>query len=81
MVCQSLTEVARSLKFDWNQEQPDLTLIFQEKVFDSRGKLGEDEQAGAEREGLEPWFIRRARFGSEIPLEYAYPAWGEPVNG
>ncbi|NTU80126.1 MAG: AAA family ATPase [Chloroflexales bacterium] len=70
MVCQSLQAVARQLRFDWNSPEPYRT-IFRARMFDDQGRLDED----AEGEGA--WYTRRARFNSQIPLEYAYAAWGE----
>jgi hypothetical protein len=72
MVCQSLQSVAAYLKFDWNRPQP-YRQLFRERMFDFWGKL--DEQAVPE--GQSRWYTSRARFGSQIPLEYAYAAWGQ----
>jgi hypothetical protein len=68
MVCQSLQAVARSRRFDWNQPEP-YAEIFRTRMFDDRGRLVED------AEGPEAWYTSRARFNSQIPLEYAYAAW------
>jgi hypothetical protein len=70
MVCQSLQAVARHLRFDWNRPQP-FRDLFRSRMFDDQGRLDED----AEGEGA--WYTRRARFNSQIPLEYAYAAWGD----
>jgi hypothetical protein len=67
MVCQSLQSVAAYLRFDWNSPAP-YREIFRERVFDYLGKLVAD---GAQEPA---WYTRRARFGSQIPLEYAYVA-------
>jgi hypothetical protein len=66
MVCQSLQSVATFLKFDWNSGER-YREIFKERVFDYLGKLSQD--------GANDWYTNRARFNSQIPLEYAYAAW------
>lgn len=71
MLCQSLQAVAAFLGFDWGEYRT----VFKERLFDFWGKLEPSDQAGREAES--PWFMRRARFGSAIPLEYAYGVWGE----
>lgn len=76
MVCQSLQSVARYLRFDWNLGASYVE-IFRERLFDYLGKL-------VHADGAEEWFTRRARFNSQIPLEYAYAAWGDldsPATG
>ncbi len=68
MLCQSLQEVARYLGFDWNTPRR-FAELFRARLFDSSSRL--DTPAG------ERWYTSRARFGSRIPLEYAYGAWDE----
>jgi len=69
MVCQSLQAVAAFLKFKWDEPEP-FTKLFRARMFDVWRK--------AESDGTEPdWYTGRARFNSQIPLEYAYAAWGE----
>ncbi len=70
MVCQSLQAVASFLKFDWNTPEP-YRDIFRVRLFDYWGKF--DEAPGGREETR--WFTSRARFNSQIPLEYAYAAW------
>jgi hypothetical protein len=70
MVCQSLQAVAAFLGFDWNEGQP-YRENFRTRMFDFWGKFDEPP-----REGEVPWYTSRARFNSQIPLEYAYAAWG-----
>lgn len=72
MVCQSLQAVAAFLKFDWRRKR-NYREIFKERMFDFWNKL-EDERVA---DGESPWYTNRARFTSQIPLEYAYAAWGE----
>ena len=73
MVCQSLQAVAAFLGFDWNEGTP-YRQIFTAHLFDFWGKL--DRPDGAPL-GESPWYTRRARFSSQLPLEYAYAAWGD----
>lgn len=72
MVCQSLQAVAAYLKFDWNAPEP-YREIFRTRLFDFWSKLEPDAVASGES----PWYTSRSRFNSQIPLEYAYAAWGE----
>ncbi len=77
MLCQSLQAVAAYLKFDWNSPAP-YREIFRARLFDWWGKLEQNDgatAAGTTRES--PWYTARARFSSQIPLEYAYAAWGD----
>jgi len=69
MVCQSLQAVAASLRFDWNQPEP-YRQIFRARLFDFWGKLDRADDDSA-------WYTNRSRFNSQIPLEYAYAAWGD----
>ncbi len=76
MLCQSLQAVAAFLKFDWRSPQ-NYRAIFRERMFDFWGKL-------EDREDQQAWYTNRSRFKSEIPLEFAYHAWGElpyPAEG
>jgi hypothetical protein len=72
MVCQSLQAVAAYLRFDWNTPEP-YRDIFRERLFDFWGKLDQPQDAPE----LSPWYTNRARFGSQLPLEYAYAAWND----
>jgi hypothetical protein len=71
MVCQSLQSVAQFLKFDWRPYRQ----LFYTQMFDHIGVLKPEE--GAVVPGEENWITSRARFNSQIPLEYAYAAWEE----
>jgi len=76
-LCQTLQSLARYLGFPWNAERP-LTTIFRERYFDAAGKFEDEEIPDGDSS---PWFTKRARFSSQLPLEYAYAAWeqlGEP---
>ncbi|NTU84954.1 MAG: AAA family ATPase, partial [Chloroflexales bacterium] len=65
LVCPSLQALARYHRFDWGEYRE----IFRVRMFDDVGKLDED------AEGTGAWYTSRARFNSQIPLEYAYAAW------
>ncbi len=67
MTCQSLQSVATYLKFDWNAPHK-FRELFRARLFDNIGKLDID--------GHSEWYTKRARFGSSVPLEYAYAGWG-----
>ena len=68
MTCQNLQSLATFLKFDWNTPHP-FREIFKSRLFDYLGKL--------DLGGATEWFTKRARFGSSLPLENAYAAWGQ----
>lgn len=73
MTCQSLQSVAQYLKFDWTAPHP-FRELFKARLFDNVGKMDLD--------GTSEWYTRRSRFGSSLPLEYAYAAWGQlPTPG
>ncbi|HXF97938.1 MAG TPA: AAA domain-containing protein [Gaiellaceae bacterium] len=65
LLCHSLPLVARRLGFDWSFEGVELHRVFQARVFDNRRTLPDGR-----------WYESAARFNSQIPLEYAYGAWG-----
>jgi hypothetical protein len=72
MVCQSLQSVAAYLGFDWNSPRP-FRHLFRERMFDFWGKLDPSIRPDEET----PWYTNRARFNSQIPLEYAHAAWDD----
>ncbi len=72
LLCQPLQSLARFLKFRWDDERP-LTQLFRERYFDAAGRFADDEIPPGD---TEPWFTRRSRFSSQLPLDYAYGAWG-----
>ncbi len=76
MVCQSLQAVAAFLGFDWNARVRYRDL-FRARLFDFWGKLDAPTDLDAEVPGIGGWYTSRARFNSQIPLEFAYAAWGE----
>jgi len=66
ILCHSLPLAARRLGFDWAFEGVELHRVFQARVFDNRRTLPDDR-----------WYESASRFNSQIPLEYAYGAWGK----
>jgi predicted RecB family nuclease len=70
MVCQSLQAVASFLGFDWDRDVA-YRDIFRARMFDFWRTFDEPTP------GVRSWYAGRARFNSQIPLEYAYAAWGE----
>lgn len=77
MVSQSLQAVAAYLKFDWNRDVP-YRDIFRARMFDFWRKFGKEDGEN-DVPGINGWYTGRARFNSQIPLEYAYAAWGQLV--
>lgn len=72
LLCQTVQSLARFLKFPWDAERP-LTELFRERYFDVAGRFDVDEIPDGD---TSPWYTKRARFSSQLPLEYAYAAWG-----
>jgi hypothetical protein len=80
MTCQSLQAVAAYLGFDWNRPRP-YRDVFRVRVFDFWGKFDQTDHLLPDESR---WYLSRARFNSQIPLEYAYAAWDdlpEPPKG
>ena len=82
-ICQNLYEVARELNFKWHDEEREFLRTFRTRIFDNARAFTRDEATGefvasSPTEGAESvrWVESAARFGTEIPLEYAYAAWG-----
>lgn len=83
-ICPNLYEVAKALGFKWRDGEIDVPQRFRARIFDNRRRFVRDAQdhcfraAGGDEEGGEKieWVETAARFGAEIPLEYAYAAWG-----
>ncbi|MCA9860543.1 MAG: PD-(D/E)XK nuclease family protein, partial [Thermomicrobiales bacterium] len=71
ILCQSLQALARYLRFPWDAERP-LTQLFRERYFDAAGRFEDGDIPSGDRS---PWYTRRSRFSSQLPLEYAYGAW------
>jgi len=80
-VCQNLYQVARELGFKWEAGSRRFWKLFSRRVFDNlrtyerEPASGEFRPAAEKAKGAVP-VEAAARFGTEIPLEYAYAAWG-----
>jgi hypothetical protein len=66
ILCQSLPLAARRVGFDWTFDDVELHRVFQARVFDNRRTLPDGR-----------WYESASRFNSQVPLEYAYGAWGK----
>ena len=82
LVCPSLTGVASYLGFDWGEfgdeeHGADLSYrqAFRARLFDATGRFEVTDADNAEFDGA--FYTARARFNSQVPLEYAYAAWRE----
>ncbi|MDT7604058.1 MAG: hypothetical protein QOF61_2055 [Acidobacteriota bacterium] len=80
-ICQNLYEVARELGFRWDDAAHDVRKKFHMRIFDNARPFARDAEthlltpSDAKERGAR--FVESsARFGTEIPLEYAYAAWG-----
>lgn len=65
ITCQNLYSVAASFGFNWRTPQDNFRSTFYLRVFDAEKQR---------RDGV--WIERASRYSSDIPLEYAYGAWG-----
>jgi hypothetical protein len=87
-VCQNLYEVARELGFRWEDDAHHIQEKFHARIFDAVRPYARDattqllapadeRDRGARFVAAPALFVESsARFGTEIPLEYAYAAWG-----
>src|SRR5262245_3463664 len=85
-ICQNLYRVASALGFAWREEEFDFWRLFRARAFGYRRMFVRDGTTGlftqARRQddaGAIP-VEAAARFGTQIPLEYAYAAWGKLPN-
>jgi hypothetical protein len=79
-ISQNLYQVAQAVGFRWQDGETDLRRAFRARAFDNRRPYERDAGTGAlwaaDGDGAEVmWLESGARFGTEIPLEYAYAAW------
>lgn len=83
VICHNLYEVAAALGFRWREREVNVPARFRARVFDARRPYVRDEgrrlfSVPEEKAGPDAlWVESAARFGTEIPLEYAYAAWGQ----
>ncbi|HEX9918926.1 MAG TPA: hypothetical protein VGA87_07155, partial [Pyrinomonadaceae bacterium] len=82
-VCQNLYEVAREMGFEWRDGEREFLKTFRARIFDNTRAFVRDAATGEflatapeENGGRVVWVESAARFGTEIPLEYVYAAWG-----
>ncbi|HEV2880945.1 MAG TPA: AAA domain-containing protein [Pyrinomonadaceae bacterium] len=82
-VCQNLYEVAREMGFEWRDGEREFLKTFRARIFDNTRAFARDAGTGEfvaaapdEKASRAVWVESAARFGTEIPLEYAYAAWG-----
>ncbi len=69
ILCPSLQNVATFLRFPWaTKDGNDLRRVFHARVFDGTGRIVTDD-------GAVDFYTKRARYDSQLPLEYAYAAW------
>lgn len=84
LVCSPLHDAARTLGFNWADGQFEFYSLFRARLFDNRRDVlrapgGSLVPAGREIPKDDPRRITieaASRFNSQIPLEYAYGAWG-----
>lgn len=83
-ICHNLYEVAAALGFKWRDGEVNIPAKFRSRIFDNRRLYSRDGESGKFVVGSENaassagvWVESAARFGTQIPLEYAYAAWGE----
>jgi AAA domain/PD-(D/E)XK nuclease superfamily len=81
-ICNNLYEVAASLGFKWRDADVNVPRQFRTRIFDNRRPYVRDQEnllfsVPEEKAGSDAlWVESASRFGTEIPLEYAYVAWG-----
>jgi hypothetical protein len=82
-VCQNLYRVASAMGFEWREGELDFWQKFRARAFGYRGAFVRGAATGLfrkARRGDEAGALHveaAARFGTQIPLEYAYAAWGK----
>ena len=82
-ICQNLYRVASALGFAWREGELDFWRLFRARAFGYRRMFVREDATGLFRQarrqdeaGAIP-VEAAARFGTQIPLEYAYAAWGK----
>jgi hypothetical protein len=82
-ICQNLYRVASALGFAWREGELDFWQTFRARAFGYRRMFVRDSTTAMFRQarhqdeaGAIPVEVA-ARFGTQIPLEYAYAAWGK----
>ncbi len=72
LLAQTLQSVSAWLRFPW---KPEIKQAFRHRLFDSLGRM--QGTTAADPEQGDAYYVRRARFSSQVPLEYAYAAWDQ----
>lgn len=91
-VCTPLHDMAQMLGFDWTRDDLEFKRLFRTRLFDNSrpvvrsydGRLAPAPPSVSEQDPRRMFIESASRFNSQIPLEYAYAAWGrlpEPRNG
>src|SRR5439155_3983069 len=81
-ICQNLYRVASALGFTWREGELNFWQTFRARAFGYRRMFVREEATGVFRQARRPDEAgaipveAAARFGTQIPLEYAYAAWG-----
>jgi AAA domain/PD-(D/E)XK nuclease superfamily len=82
-ICQNLYRVASAMGFAWREGELDFWQKFRARAFGYRRGLVRDVRTGVCRKARSndeagmTHVESAARFGTQIPLEYAYAAWGK----
>jgi AAA domain/PD-(D/E)XK nuclease superfamily len=82
-ICQNLYRVASALGFAWREGELDFWQKFRARAFGYRRLFVREEATGLFRQARRQDEVgaipveAAARFGTQIPLEYAYAAWGK----
>jgi hypothetical protein len=82
-ICQNLYRVASAMGFDWREEELDFWQRFRARAFGHRLSFTRNPQTKQFEKAKskdDPGVLHveaAARFGTQIPLEYAYVAWGK----
>ena len=72
LLAQTLQSVSAWLRFPW---KPEIKQTFRHRLFDSLGRM--QGTSASDPEQGDAYYVRRARFSSQVPLEYAYAAWDQ----
>jgi CRISPR/Cas system-associated exonuclease Cas4 (RecB family) len=82
-ICHNLYEVATAMGFKWRDGAVNIPAKFRSRIFDNRRLYSRNAESGKFRVesegagiGAGVWIESAARFSTQIPLEYAYAAWG-----
>ena len=75
LLAQTLQSVSAWLRFPW---KPEIRQTLRHRLFDSLGRM--QGTSPTDLEQGDAYYVRRARFTSQVPLEYAYAALGTPCR-